>query len=97
MKTNQLITIGIFVIIVLNTIVVLQNAGIIRPVRESTVSVSKISQEIETKITSSTIDVNLSSIAGHDLAATPFGANIGFPGPSRTIIPINWGSFSITH
>ena len=96
MKTNQLITLGLLIIILQNAIIVMQNAGIIRPVRESTVSVSKISQEVETKITNSEIDVNLSSVAGHDLGSTLTGAHIGFSGPSRTIIPIDWGSISIT-
>jgi formiminotetrahydrofolate cyclodeaminase len=73
MKTNQLLTLALLAIILLNSIIVLQNAGIIRPVRESTVSVSKISQEVATKISNSEIDVNLSSVAGHDLCSTLTG------------------------
>ena len=97
MKTNQLLIFALLIIILQNSIIVMQNAGIIRPVRESTVSVSKISQEVATKISNSEIDVNLSSVAGHDLGSTLTGAHIGFYGASKTIIPIDWGSISITH
>jgi hypothetical protein len=75
----------------------MQNSGIIQPAREITVSVSKISQEVETKISNSEIDVNLSSVAGHELGSTLTGAHIGFSSPGKMIVPIDWGSISITH
>lgn len=42
------------------------------------------------------IEANLSSVAGVPLVTSKLGANIGFESDKKTVIPINWGEFSIS-
>jgi hypothetical protein len=101
MKNNlplYLICVGIFVII-------LQNAGIITPLKTSTVNVSKIQSSVrvvgDVDVTGNVgivgdVDANLNSIAGYGLVTSARGMFIGVNSISNTIIPINWGQISIT-
>jgi hypothetical protein len=94
MKNNlplYLIAVGICIII-------LQNAGIIHPLNESTITVSKIKQSVTVSGDVSVlgdVNANLSSVAGYDLVSSKKGMYIGVKSVDNTIIPIHWGEISI--
>lgn len=86
-----LIAVGIFIII-------LQNAGVIRPLHENTVAVSKIEQTVDVSGSvdiSGDVDANISSVAGHGLVSSKTGMFIGVSSTENTVIPIHWGEISI--
>lgn len=92
-------TLPLYLIAVGIIIIVLQNAGIIRPLHENTVAVSKIEKTVNVSGSvdvSGDVDANISSVAGHYLISSKTGMYIGVRSTENTVIPIHWGEISIS-
>jgi hypothetical protein len=92
-------TLPLYLIAVGIIIIVLQNAGIIQPLHENTVTVRKIEQTVDVSgrvDVSGDVDANISSVAGRYLVSSKAGMYIGVSSTENTVIPIHWGEISIS-
>lgn len=91
-------------------ILVLQNAGLIPPLKRPVVSVSdpievrgvvniantvEIDGEVAVSEIRETVNVNLSAVVGRDLVESKRGMYIGVSSADNKVIPIHWGEVSI--
>lgn len=81
-------------------IIVLQNFGIIDPIKRNYVYIGNtldVSGNVDVSGTvdiGNTVDINLSEVVGYPLVTSKRGMFIGVNSTENTVIPIHWGSIS---